>query len=368
MRIFRRADSPYWQMEYSNARGERIRESTKVKCTGKGEALKRSKDLAIRICTEKHTEALRQKHLKEKPTRYWEEAVLRYLETHQLAVKTRSNYISIFSWLDTYLRGRPLHLITKELIEDIARAKENEVRQKKVGQGLEDIEASPATINKVINVIRVILVKAEKEWNWIDKAPFVKNRKDRAARMRWESADTIASILARVPDHQRKPIIFALCTGLRKSNVALHEKVWINRSLRITVIPGKFYKNGKDHIVPLNSIAMQIVNEEWDKHEKYLFTYDSKPIRELNTRAWRTALKEEGVKDFHWHDLRHTWASWMAQNGEQLLTIMQFGGWSDTRMVKRYAHLSPDYLADAASRLSDTKIARLLNEEKDQSG
>ncbi len=69
------------------------------------------------------------------------------------------------------------------------------------------------------------------------------------------------------------------------------------------------------------------------------------------------------MSDFRWHDLRHTWASWMAQNGENPLTIMEYGGWSDMRSVKRYSHLARENLRAAADKLSGTKLSRLVSRE-----
>ena len=48
------------------------------------------------------------------------------------------------------------------------------------------------------------------------------------------------------------------------------------------------------------------------------------------------------------HDLRHTWASWHVQNGTPLFALQELGGWETERMVRRYAHLSADHLAQWA--------------------
>jgi site-specific recombinase XerD len=63
-----------------------------------------------------------------------------------------------------------------------------------------------------------------------------------------------------------------------------------------------------------------------------------------------------GITDFRWHDLRHTWASWHIQQGTPLHVLQELGGWSDIRMVQRYAHLSTDHLAVYAERLSQLRV------------
>lgn len=49
-----------------------------------------------------------------------------------------------------------------------------------------------------------------------------------------------------------------------------------------------------------------------------------------------------GIENFRWHDLRHTWASWLVQRGVPLNVIQETGAWESTEMVKRYAHLAPE--------------------------
>ena len=53
------------------------------------------------------------------------------------------------------------------------------------------------------------------------------------------------------------------------------------------------------------------------------------------------------------HVLRHTFASRLAMAGVPLRAIQELGGWRSLRMVERYAHLSPEYQADAVERLAN---------------
>jgi len=48
---------------------------------------------------------------------------------------------------------------------------------------------------------------------------------------------------------------------------------------------------------------------------------------------------------FHWHDLRHTWASWHAQDRTPLHVLQELGGWASSEMVQRYAHLATEHLS-----------------------
>ena len=63
------------------------------------------------------------------------------------------------------------------------------------------------------------------------------------------------------------------------------------------------------------------------------------------------AVRGAKIEDFRFHDLRHTFASRLAMEGVDLLTIKELGGWKSLPMVQRYAHLSPSHRRTAIERL-----------------
>jgi integrase len=59
--------------------------------------------------------------------------------------------------------------------------------------------------------------------------------------------------------------------------------------------------------------------------------------------AWEAAKKKAGIDPgFHFHDLRHTFASHQKMAGVDDYTLMEIMGHSDFKMMKRYAHLTPE--------------------------
>jgi len=76
-----------------------------------------------------------------------------------------------------------------------------------------------------------------------------------------------------------------------------------------------------------------------------VFTFKGKPVLKAGGNAWKKALKRASIDNFRWHDLRHTWASWLTQNGVPLHVIQEMGAWQSTEMVRRYAHLAPEQFA-----------------------
>jgi len=59
--------------------------------------------------------------------------------------------------------------------------------------------------------------------------------------------------------------------------------------------------------------------------------------------------KLAGLRDFHFHDLRHIYASLAVMSGEiDIATLSQLLGHKGLKMTKKYAHFAPDYLTKAA--------------------
>ena len=107
---------------------------------------------------------------------------------------------------------------------------------------------------------------------------------------------------------------------------------------------------------------MTVLRQHIGRHPRYVFTYQGEPVWQVNTKAWRAAVKRAGITDFRWHDLRHTWASWHVQAGTPLNILQEMGGWESPEMVQRYAHLSAEHLAPHAEKIvpkgTDTKGAQ----------
>src|SRR5450830_426773 len=87
------------------------------------------------------------------------------------------------------------------------------------------------------------------------------------------------------------------------------------------------------------------------RHPSHVFTYEGNPIVQVNTKAWRNALQRAGIQYFRWHDLRHTFATWHREAGTPTHELQRLGGRKTQSMVERYAHVAPEGLQLAASRL-----------------
>jgi integrase len=103
---------------------------------------------------------------------------------------------------------------------------------------------------------------------------------------------------------------------------------------------------------------MVVLREQQGLHPRWVFPYQGRPLRRANNEGWHAALTRAGLEGFHWHDLRHTWASWHVQAGTPLAALKELGGWASLAMVLRYAHLATDHLAEHADRISGPRLVR----------
>jgi hypothetical protein len=79
------------------------------------------------------------------------------------------------------------------------------------------------------------------------------------------------------------------------------------------------------------------------------------PVKDVKN-GFHSALEIAEIKDFTWHDLRHTFASWLIMKGASLRSVAELLGHRSLRMVMRYADLSPAYLS-AEVGLLDAPVA-----------
>ncbi|CAG4884679.1 Site-specific integrase [Georgfuchsia toluolica] len=326
MSLFKRKDSPNWWVKLTPRNGRPIQQSTgtpdKVKAEEFHDKLKAS--------------LWDQERLGIKPSRTWREAVVRWLEETSEKATHKEDKKKLI-WLHFFLGDRALDQITSDVIDQIRSAKLK--------------EASKGTVNRYLALVRAILIRSRDEWEWVDKVPKIRLFKETTSRERSLTHEQARRLLDELPEHQRELVLFSLATGLRQSNVLRLGWEQVNLELRHAWVKGTQSKNRRPISVPLNDVALAVLKRQEGKHSIRVFTYQGKPINSANTKAWTTALTRAGIDDFRWHDLRHTWATWQRQAGTPTHELQRLGGWRTGAMVERYAHLAPEYLAVAASRL-----------------
>jgi len=209
----------------------------------------------------------------------------------------------------------------------------------------------PATYNRTVNLITAILNLAKRQ-GYIQTIPILERKKVDQTRIRWLTAAEWDRLYAELPDHLKPLAAFSIATGLRQRNATHLEWSQVDLRRKIAWIHADQAKAGKPIKIPLSDDAVKVLRGQIGKHESLVFPYKRKvgdeyiyhPLEKIKG-AWGKALKRARIKDFRWHDLRHTWATWHIQSGTPLEVLQQLGGWATFSMVLRYAHLAPDHLA-----------------------
>ena len=68
-------------------------------------------------------------------------------------------------------------------------------------------------------------------------------------------------------------------------------------------------------------------------------------------------LSNWGIANFHWHDLRHTFASRLVMAGVDIRTAQELMGHKTIQVTMRYAHLAPQHQLEAVQRLCNAGSA-----------
>jgi integrase len=212
-------------------------------------------------------------------------------------------------------------------------------------------DKAPATRNRYYQLLRSILRRAMREWNWIDSVPTIRLHREPEGRVRYLTPREIDTLLRNLPEHLRVLTRFTFATGLRRANVLGLQWSQIDMTRQMMTVAARDIKSRKTLGIPLNATAMEILRGQIGKHAEYVFVYKGRPLNATVNTAWRNALKKSGIEDFRFHDTRHTWASLLIQNGVPKGMIKEMGGWKSDSMVERYAHLAPEHLARHAAVL-----------------
>ena len=210
-------------------------------------------------------------------------------------------------------------------------------------------------INKVLNVLKAMFSKAV-EWDMVESETRKRIRKVKHMRedkrLRYlESKEQCQTLVSACDLHLRPIVITALNTGLRKGNI-LNLK-WGSIDLRNGFILVGMTKNGERLEIPINETLKQtLLNIPRRLDGGYVF-YDpktDKPYGDIK-HSFTSACKRAGITNFHFHDLRHTFASHLVMAGIDLTSVKELLGHKDIKMTLRYAHLAPSHKVKAVNIL-----------------
>jgi len=225
---------------------------------------------------------------------------------------------------------------------------------------------SNATLNRELSTLRHMFSKAE-EWGMVEQSPFRKAKKlflkGNNKRVRFLDECEETALFKELRGYLAQMVTIAIHTGMRRGEIL--QLKW--GQIRNGFIYLTKTKTEVAREVPINKDVQEVLNSI-PHHIKsdYVFCNPGtgKPYEDIKKR-FNTAVKRAGIKDFRFHDLRHTFASRLVMANVPLQVVQKLLGHSRIDMTLRYAHLSDDSMTNAVKMLEKSKNkVRADQEEK----
>jgi integrase len=225
------------------------------------------------------------------------------------------------------------------------------------------------TCNKYLSLLKASFTKAC-EWELITEERLkairkVKLLKGEVKRLRYLNPDEIRKLLEAC-DSYLYPVVFtALNTGMRRGE--LLNLRWKDVDLKNGLILLEKTKNQERREIPMNEALKELFRRLFTQRRldtDYVFPNPQTGNRFYDLkRAFQRALRKAGIRDFRFHDLRHTFASQLVMAGVDIRTVQELLGHKKLSMTMRYSHLSQAHKKEAVQTLEKV----ILGENRHQS-
>lgn len=266
---------------------------------------------------------------------------------------------------DAMLRRSVLPFFGRMALDEIGFRELERYKSKRTGEG-----RHPKTVNDECSLVVAVLRYAVK-CGVLATAPVYERLKTPPSDFDFLDFDELPRLVGAADAGWSDMILFAARTGLRSGELRAVQfprdfaggDVVVREALDdkgVRTPP----KSGRSRRVPLSADALAAVSRCRHLRGPYLWcNEDGRPYthRQLE-RPLHRACRKAGLREIGWHDLRHTFASHLVMSGASLKAVQELGGWSDIKMVLRYAHLSPDVRRDAVQGLDRSARARKVDE------
>ncbi len=213
-----------------------------------------------------------------------------------------------------------------------------------------------ATVARDLALIRYMLRKAV-DWGYLKENPAqkIKSPKEPPGRTRW-LRDSEKERLLDACKHSQNPFLYeivftALNTGMRKGE--LQQLTWDDVDLDERVITIRKTKNNEIRHIPISKRLFPVFRDLRSKnpHWHYVFSKSDGTVYGRWDHAFQNACKLAGLKDFRFHDLRHTFGSYLGMQGENAFVIKKLMGHKTLAMTDRYTHINEPTLRSAVDKV-----------------
>ena len=214
---------------------------------------------------------------------------------------------------------------------------------------LTDKSISNATVNRHLTYMRIVFSYYVNELDILDVNPMAKVKKlpEKNNRTRCLEQDEITKLLVACKKKSQELylcVLMAILTGARKMEIL--KLTWREVDLHHKTLTFLETKNGEDRCVPMHEVLFEEIIEFQKqtkiKHLKndYIFKNTlGNPNTRLVEKYFPRTVKECGIEDFRFHDLRHTQASYQARNGINQPATQKTLGHKTSAMTNRYSYL-----------------------------
>jgi integrase len=175
----------------------------------------------------------------------------------------------------------------------------------------------------------------------VNPAMRVRPLKENNRRVRWLTKDEEKRPFAILPVRYHPMVIVALHSGMRKTEQLLLQ--WSDIDFRMGQIKVRESKAGKSRIIPVNDTLIETLRRlPRTLNNPYVFAgrVEGERMTDL-PREGEEYVKNAGITDFDWHDLRHSFASRMVMAGVPLRAVQELLGHQSSAMTELYSHLAP---------------------------
>ena len=211
------------------------------------------------------------------------------------------------------------------------------------------------TVNRKMAMLKHLVHKCS-DWGWVDDDTLrtvrkVKMLKEPAGRLRYLAPEEVQRLLSECTNPQLRAIVtISVNSGMRRGEIL--NLTWDNVDLRNGYLLVTQSKDGDRREVPINAAAHEVLAGIVRRLDsRHVFCDEKGRVFKGGRNAFERACKRAGIYDFHFHDLRHTAASFMAMAGVDLMSIKQILGHKTIQMTLRYSHLSPGHLRIAVAAI-----------------
>jgi len=223
---------------------------------------------------------------------------------------------------------------------------------------------SNATVNRYLSVLSKAFSNAVTEWHLLQDNPLrrVSKRKKPSGRVRYLSDAERSRLLEACRISERKDlyllVLIALTTGMRRGELLGMRWQDVDLERRVAVLHKT--KNRERRSVPLVPEVVELLRDHGKVRRldsELIFPGEGNGPLWFDAE-WYKALQAAKVKDFPFHDLRHTAASSLAMSGATVPELAAVLGHKTLAMVKRYAHLSDQHTGAVVERMTQKYFSR----------